>query len=180
MIPTQDAKVNLRTYSEGRQARFKYVETVLQASGLGFIDSERWHLAEKLLESSLLDEVGMSCSPHIDDPELLFDCINEALEEIQEKFFKCTPWVSLIISNLKLAPVGPRLIKEVSKRIEMHIPMCLPNTSDQIVTKDWECGSWMDLQFETENIVVEIWDTALDDLVEETIFDLWLELSADW
>lgn len=180
MIPTQDARVNLRTYSEGRQARFKYVETVLQASGLGSIDAERWHLAEKLLESSLLDEVGMACSPHIDDPELLFDCINEALEEIQEKFFKCTPWVSLITSNLKQAPVGQRLIKEVSKRIEMHIPMCLPSTSDQIVTKDWECGSWMDLQFETDNIVVEIWDTALDDLVEETIFDLWLELSADW
>ncbi|RWW62334.1 hypothetical protein BHE74_00030538 [Ensete ventricosum] len=135
-------------------------------------------LKAELTDNPMQD--GLCIVSDLNHEELLFDCIDEALEEIQEKFFKCTPWVSLITANLKQAPVGKSLIKEVSKRIEMHIPMRLPNTSDQIVTKDWECGSWMDLQLETENIVVEIWDTALDDLVEETIFDLWLEISADW
>ncbi|RRT81074.1 hypothetical protein B296_00013850 [Ensete ventricosum] len=135
-------------------------------------------LKAELTDNPMQD--GLCIVSDLNHEELLFDCIDEALEEIQEKFFKCTPWVSLITADLKQAPVGKSLIKEVSKRIEMHIPMRLPNTSDQIVTKDWECGSWMDLQLETENIVVEIWDTALDDLVEETIFDLWLEISADW
>ncbi|WOL05837.1 hypothetical protein Cni_G14568 [Canna indica] len=181
LIQTVDTRANLRTYYEDKQARIKYIETVLHASGISDIHfSERWHLADKLLEPSLFDELGISCSPHIDDPKLLFDCINEALEEIQEKYFKCTPWVSLLAPNAQRAPVGRNIVQEVSRRIERHIPVHLPNTADHVVTKDLDDRSWMDLQFETEDIIVEIWDTALDDLVEETIFDLWLGLSDDW
>ncbi|CAL9092652.1 unnamed protein product, partial [Musa textilis] len=162
------------TLNTGAQARFNYVKAVIEASGLSTTDfSERCQLGDELLARSLFDEVEISSSPQIDDPKLLFDCINEALEEI----FKCPPWVvSLITSNVQQAPVAQSLIREVSRRIERQIPMHLPNSLDQIVTKDLGSGSWLDLQFENENIVEEIWDTLLDDLVDETIFDMWLDL----
>ncbi|CAD5170463.1 unnamed protein product [Musa acuminata subsp. malaccensis] len=148
VIPTLDTRA---------QATFNYVKAVIEASGLSTIDfSERCHLGDELLARSLFDEVEISSSPQIDDPKLLFDCcINEASEEI----FKCPPWVSLNTSNVQQAPVAQCLIREVSRGIERQIPMHLPNSLDQIVTKDLGSGSWLDLQFEIENIVDKIRDT---------------------
>ena len=165
------------TLDTGAQARFNYVKAVIEASGLSTIDfSGRCHLGDQLLARSLFDEVEISSSPQIDDPKLLFDCINEALEEI----FKCPPWVCLNTSNAQQAPVAQCLIREVSSRIERQISAQLPNSLGQMVTMDLETGSRLDLQPETKNIVDEIWETLLDDLVDETIFDLWLDHSAGW
>ncbi|CAL9176007.1 unnamed protein product, partial [Musa hybrid cultivar] len=165
------------TLDTGAQARFNYVKAVIEASGLSTIDfSGRCHLGDQLLARSLFDEVEISSSPQIDDPKLLFDCINEALEEI----FKCPPWVCLNTSNAQQAPVAQSLIREVSSRIERQISAQLPNSLGQMVTMDLETGSRLDLQPETKNIVDEIWETLLDDLVDETIFDLWLDHSAGW
>ncbi|XP_042403372.1 uncharacterized protein LOC121992842 isoform X1 [Zingiber officinale] len=180
IFPTKEERTTSRTYFANRKARIKYIEVVLEASGLRAIDFSRWHLANNLLEQSVFDEVGISCYQQIDDLKLLFDCIYEALKEIQEKFFKCTPWVSLLSSNVLLAPAELSPSKEVDRIITGHIPMDFSDSIDPIVTSDMEIGRWMDIQFETEEVVLEIWDTALDDLVEEAIFDLWLDLSADW
>ncbi|XP_074559482.1 uncharacterized protein LOC141815434 [Curcuma longa] len=180
IFPTKEERITSRTYFADGKARIKYIEAVLEASELRAIDFSRWHLANNLLEQSVYDEVRISCYPQIDDPKLIFDCIYEALKEIQEKFFKCTPWVSLLSSNVLLAPAGLSLSKEVDRIIRGHIPIDFSDSIDPIVTNDIEIECWMDLQFETEEVVLEIWDTALDDLVEEAIFDLWLDLSADW
>lgn len=180
IFPTKEERTTSRAYFANRRSRVKYIEAILEASGLKSIDFSRWHLADKLLEPSIFYDVGSSCYPQIEDPKLLFDFINEALEEIQENFFKCTPWVSLLSSNVLIAPRGRSLSKEVNRIIERHIPLDFSDSIDPLVTRDMEVGSWMGLQFETEEVVLEIWDTALDDLVEEAIFDLWLDLSADW
>ncbi|CAL9092654.1 unnamed protein product [Musa textilis] len=166
------------TLDTGARARFNLVKAVIEASGLSTTDfSERCHLGDELLARSLFDEVEISSSPRIDDPKLLFDCINEALEEI----FKCPPWVvSLITSNVQQAPGAQSLIREVSGRIERQISTHLPNSLGQMVMRDLESGSRLELHSETKNIVDEIWDTLLDDLVDETIFDLWLDHSAGW
>ncbi|RWW78930.1 hypothetical protein BHE74_00012835 [Ensete ventricosum] len=151
-------------------------ELNLEASGLSAIDfsGRCCHLGDELLDRSLFDEVEISSSPQKDDPKLLFDCINEALEEICKR----RPWVSLNTSNVQQAPVAQSLIREVSRRIERQISMHSSNSLGQMVTRDLERVSLLELHSETKNIVDDIWDTLLDDLVDETIFDLWLDLSA--
>ncbi|URD79977.1 hypothetical protein MUK42_02298 [Musa troglodytarum] len=72
-------------------------------------------MAAQLLEPSLFDEIGIFFCFLQDDPKLLFDCINEVLVEIQERFFKCTPWLSFIHQNVLPAPRGESLIREVSR-----------------------------------------------------------------
>ncbi|KAJ8506130.1 hypothetical protein OPV22_007016 [Ensete ventricosum] len=159
-----------------QQARFNFIKAVIEASGLSAIDfsGRCCHLGDELLARSLFDEVEISSSPQKDDPKLLFDCINEALEEICKR----RPWVSLNTSNVQQAPVAQSLIREVSRRIERQISMHSSNSLGQMVTRDLERVSLLELHSETKNIVDEIWDTLLDDLVDETIFDLWLDLSA--
>ncbi|XP_074592246.1 uncharacterized protein LOC141848032 [Curcuma longa] len=120
IFPTKEERITSRTYFADGKARIKFIEAVLEASELRAIDFSRWHLANNLLEQSVYDEVRISCYPQIDDPKLLFDCIYEALKEIQEKFFKCTPWVSLLSSNVLLAPAGLSLSTEVDRIIEFR------------------------------------------------------------
>lgn len=151
------------------QARFDYVEVVLEASGLTNEFSERWNLEDQLLEPSLFDAIGIFFCFLQDDPKLLFDCINEVLVEIQERFLKCTPWMSFIKQNILPVPRRESLIQEVSKGLESHLQILVPNTLDQLVRKDLEGRSWMDLRFEAEKITSEICDIILNDLMKESV-----------
>lgn len=45
---------------------------------------------------------------------------------------------------------------------------------DHLIRNDLDRGDWCDQREETEGIVAEIWDELIDDLLEETVFDLWL------
>ncbi|KAK1323550.1 hypothetical protein QJS10_CPA02g01014 [Acorus calamus] len=80
-----------------------------------------------------------------DDLKLLFDCINEALLEIYERYFGPSPWVSL--SNQKPDHVQKVMIsQEVMEGMDWYNPFQYPGTLEQIVGKDLaKAGTWMDL-----------------------------------
>ncbi|RWW89974.1 hypothetical protein BHE74_00000931 [Ensete ventricosum] len=170
-----DVNDSFRDRLQDFQARFDYVKILLEASDLTTEFSERWNMAAQLLEPSLFDEIGIFFFFLQDDPKLLFDCINEVLVEIKERFSKCTPWLSFIQQNVLPAPRGESLIQGVSKGLERHLHIQLPNTLDQGIRKDLEGRSWMDLRFKTENITNEVCETILDDLMEETVHDMWFQ-----
>lgn len=154
------------------QAMYDYIRVVLGASGLMNELLERWDVTDHLLEPSLFGVEIFSFFLQ-DNSKLLFDCINEVLVEIQEKFSSCTPGLSFIKRNFLPAPLGESLIQEVYKGVEQHLHLQFLNTLDQIIKKDLEHRSWMNLQSETKNMTCEICDSILDDLIEETVYDMW-------
>lgn len=157
-----------------KHERVSFIKSVLEASeSLAKGSSERWYMGVSVLETSVLAEVGMSyCLT--DDVVLLFDCVEEALVKISDNFFGGDPWVSFLKHNVRPAPLGAELVKEVAKCIDSLVDTDPPKTLDQVVMKDLDFGPWMDLRCDTEDVAIELWDGMLDDLLEEMVFDLWL------
>nr|CAD1844816.1 unnamed protein product [Ananas comosus var. bracteatus] len=164
--------VPLRTL-EDEKARFEYIATVVEASGLSTGESlESWYMDNQLLDPYLFDEVGALYNFN-DESLLLFDCIGEVILEMREKIFQLTPSVSFV-EHKDPASRGVNIIFEVSKCVEWYFQNQSPVTLDQIVRKDMAGKSWIDHQPESESIINESQDAILDDLLEEIVFDLWL------
>ncbi|KAL6652242.1 hypothetical protein ACP70R_011167 [Stipagrostis hirtigluma subsp. patula] len=159
---------------DDKEARLSFIKAVLEVSKLLSDDnSQRWSTEEPLLDISVLAEVGnLYCLT--DDAVLLFDCVEEVLLDIRDRFFGVDPWVAFLKRNVRPAPVGRNLVQEVAKGVDSIVGNEFPNTLDHVVMKDLEVGSWMDLRHDAESIVIEVWDGLFDDLLEEMVFDLWL------
>ncbi|CAD6262718.1 unnamed protein product [Miscanthus lutarioriparius] len=159
---------------DDKATRVSFIKAVLEASELlSEENSQRWYTEEPLLDVSVLAEVGNSyCLT--DDAVLLFDCVEEVLLKIRDKFFGTDPWVNFLKHNVRPAPVGTHLVQEVAEGIDSLVGKEFPNTLEQVMMKDLDSGSWLDLRGDTESVVVELWDGLFDDLLEEVVFDLWL------
>jgi len=157
-----------------KATRVSFIVAALEASELlSEENSQRWYTEDPLLDVSVLAEVGNSyCLT--DDAVLLFDCVEEVLLKIRDKFFGTDPWVNFLKHNVRPAPVGRQLVEEVTKGIDSLVGKEFPNTLEQVMMKDLDSGSWLDLRGDTESVVVELWAGLLDDLLEEVVFDLWL------
>lgn len=156
-----------------KHERISFIKSVLEASeSLAKGCSERWYMDVSVLETSVLAEIGMSyCLT--DDVVLLFDCVEEVLLKISDNFFGADPWVAFLKNNVRAAPLGMELVKEVAKCVDSLVDTEIPGTLDQVVMKDLESGPWMDLRCDAEDSVIDVWDDMLDDLLEEMVFDLW-------
>ncbi|GJN02089.1 hypothetical protein PR202_ga19409 [Eleusine coracana subsp. coracana] len=159
---------------DDKGARVSFIKVVLEASGLLSEEiSQRWYTEESLLHVSVLAEVGnLYCLT--DDAVLLFDCVEEVLLKIRDNFFGVGPWFAFLKYNVRPTPVGRNLVHEVTKSIDAIVSNELPNTLDQVIMKDLEIESWMDLRHDAEGVAIELWDGLFDDLLEEMVFDLWL------
>ncbi|KAG1362633.1 hypothetical protein COCNU_10G008520 [Cocos nucifera] len=176
VLTSSNSEVHQRFHLDDKEARFEYIKAILETSGLSMDELLKgWNLNDQFLEPSLFDEVGTSYVQLQNNPKLLFDCINEVLMEMQERFFRFTPRVSFIKPNIRPVPIGGDFIQEVSKGIDWHPHVQFPSTLDQILQKDLDAGTWINLWFETEDICIEIEDTLLDDLLEETVYEFWFE-----
>ncbi|KAL6648960.1 hypothetical protein ACP70R_013184 [Stipagrostis hirtigluma subsp. patula] len=158
---------------DDEDVRLSYIKAVLELSELcAFQNLEVWYLEDELISPCLFEELYQGNQIH--DAKLLFDCICEAVTEIQRTYFRSPPCSSLSKGSIKAPPMGQNLISEINKQVERHLHYQFPSTLDQLVNLDLKAGSWMDLQTESEEITVEIWDFILDDLLEEVIYDLWI------
>ncbi|CAL5015481.1 unnamed protein product [Urochloa decumbens] len=159
---------------DDKDARDSFIKAVLEASELLSDENlQIWYTEEPLLDVSVLAEVGNSyCLT--DDAVLLFDCVEEVLLKIRDTFFGVGPWVAFLKHNVRPAPVGRHLVEEVAKGVHSLVGNELPNTLEQVMMKDLDSGSWLDLRCDSGSIAVELWDGLFDDLLEEMIFDLWL------
>ncbi|KAF8380227.1 hypothetical protein HHK36_027709 [Tetracentron sinense] len=175
VVTPSDPEIHLGTCMEDKKSLFEYVRAVLQASGFSWEEFlERWHSSEQLLDLSLFDEVELLYSQFCGDRKLLFDCINEVLVDLCDRYFGCSPWVSFVKPNIRPLPVGKNIVSEVWEGIDWHlIPQLPPRTLDQIVGKDLaKSGTWMDLRFNTEDIGMEMEEAILEELMEDAIFEL--------
>jgi hypothetical protein len=162
-----DEGICSRVCKENEESAFEYVEAVLLASGLNWDEYLSNRISsDQLLHPSLFDEVELFSNRPFDDQKLLFDCTNEVLEEIYEHYFN----YSFIRNKNRPVLNGTRIINEVWEGVEWHLLCYSPSYSlDQLVKKDMmKTSSWMDLRFETDNLVIHL----VNLVVEEIVFSL--------
>ncbi|WVZ55089.1 hypothetical protein U9M48_005801 [Paspalum notatum var. saurae] len=158
---------------EDKDVRLGYIKELLELSELcTYQNLEVWYLEDELISPCLFEELHPG--NQIEDTKLLFDCVCEAVTEIQGIYFRSPPCLSSPRHNMMEPLMGRNLISEINKHVERHLHYQFPSTLDQLVNKDLEDGSWMDLRSESEEITVVIWDCILDELLEEFVYDLWI------
>ncbi|XP_075476150.1 uncharacterized protein LOC142517669 isoform X1 [Primulina tabacum] len=167
-----DQGICVRISLEDEESAFEYVEAVLLGSGLNWDEFlSRWLSSYEILESSLFNEVELFSSRPHHDQKLLFDCANEALKEVCDRYFGCFSGLSNHKQNIRPVAKGMDLIHEVWREVEWHIfehqsPRCL----EQLIETDMaRSGKWMNLQSDLEVICFEMWETVFEDLVEDII-----------
>ncbi|XP_050249624.1 uncharacterized protein LOC126696912 [Quercus robur] len=161
-----------KTCLEENEVMFEYVKAVLQASGLNWDEfCVKYHTSDQLLDPSLFHEGEFFPNQLCYDQKLLFDCIDEVLQEVCRHHCSFLSWVSFIKPSVKPAPNMKDAIYEVWEGIYWHLlPLPLPHTLDQIVRKDMSrMGTWMDLRFDADAIGVEMGEAILEDLMEDAI-----------
>ncbi|GJM91399.1 hypothetical protein PR202_ga07763 [Eleusine coracana subsp. coracana] len=159
---------------EDRNARLDYIKLVLELSELCAEQNlEVWYLEDELISPCLFEELPNQ-GDQIDDLKLLFDCICEALTEVQERYFRLSSWLSFLKHDIRTPPLGENLIPEVERYVSRYIQYSGPSTNEQIIKRDLETQSWVDIRSKTEGIIMEIWEFVLDELIDEAVFDLWI------
>lgn len=167
-----DQGICTRISLEDEESAFEYVEAVLLGSGLNWDEFLlRWISMYEILDSSLFDEVELFSSRPRHDQKLLFDCANEALQEVCEIYFGCFSGISHVKMNIKPAPKGMDLIQEIWQRVEWHLfQLPQPHSLDQLVKADLARSTkWMNLQADIELIVSEMGEIIFTELVDETV-----------
>jgi len=155
---------------EDKDVRLGYIEELLELSELcTYQNLEVWYLEDELISPCLFEELHQG--NQIDDMKLLFDCICEAVTEVQGIYFS-PACLSPLKHNIRGPPTGRNLISEINKQVERYLHYQFPSTLDQLVNMDLEGGSWMNLRPESEEITVVIWDCILDELLVEAVYDL--------
>lgn len=169
-----DSESDLKVFWEDKNVRLDYIKLVLELSELCDEQNlEVWYLEDELISPCLLEELPNQ-DGQIDDLKILFDCICEALTEIQERYFRLSSWLSFLKHDIRAPPMGENLVAEVDKYVDDYLRHSFPSTLDHTIKKDLEVRTWMDIRSKTEGIVVEIWEFVLDELIDEAVFDLWM------
>lgn len=158
---------------EDKDVRLGYIKELLELTELcTYQNLEVWYLEDELISPCLFEELHQG--NQVDDMKLFFDCICEAVTEVQGIYFRSHACLSSPKHNIRGPPMGGNLISEINKHVERHLHYQFPTTLDQLVCMDLEGDNWMDLQSESEEIIVVIWDCILDELLEEVVYDLWI------
>ncbi|CAN6288847.1 unnamed protein product [Urochloa humidicola] len=169
-----DDESDVKVIWEDKNVRLDYIILVLELSELCAEQNlEVWYLEDELISPCLFEEL-QNQGDETQDLKLLFDCICEALTEIQERYFRLSSWLSFLKHDIRTPPVGENLIPEVDKYVSGYIQYSLPSTLEQIVKRDLEVQAWMNVRSKTEGIIMEIWEFVLDELIDEAVFDLWI------
>ncbi|XP_010487743.1 PREDICTED: protein TRM32-like [Camelina sativa] len=152
---------------EDKDAYFCYVKKVLEVSG--FLDNknngEKWHSEEQPLNPSLVYELEIQEESVVNNRELLFDLVNEAIVETQNESYIYFP---------KTFPYGKRYLDEVWGRVEWNLSGLgaeyRDRSLDDIVGRDLtKADGWMNLRGDSEWLTLELEDLIFDDLLDELL-----------
>lgn len=159
----------MQTALEDDESPFEYVEAVLLGSGLMWDEYLlRWISSSPILDSTLYDEVELFSSRSHHEQKLLFDCTNEVLEEVCDRYFGCFPLMSNK-QNIRPVPIRMDLIREIWKGVECHLLQYpSPQSLDQLLKKDMaKSRTWLDVRLDIQHIGMEMEEAILDKLVED-------------
>ncbi|XP_050379459.1 uncharacterized protein LOC126796772 [Argentina anserina] len=164
---------------------FNYVRDVLELSGLnGNEGLGTWHADDPPVCPLVYEGVegcfvlDPDCVGNKEDGEcdhlLLFDLINEVLMEIYGRSHNYCPRALSSLCDIRLMPAGHRVLKEVWTLISWYLSLRpdVDQSLDYVVSNDLaKNDGWMNLQFDSECIGIELEDLIFDELLEEAIWD---------
>lgn len=165
-------------------ADFSYVKNVLELSG--FTDSEQLRTCHSLnqpldfslfkeLEACFDDQHGW-CEEEVPADchhQILFDLVNETLQEMNEKSFTYFPRAFSFSSKTRPMRKGHHLVEEVWPRIGSYLSLRpeLDQSLDDVVARDLANGDgWMNLQWELQFVALELEDLIFDQLLDEAMW----------
>lgn len=187
-IPSEQLKISEDKFvkSDGHTTDSGYVRLILDQSGIAKNASERaWHASDQPLSPQILEDVE-ACWPHEHNKltswqdfcsscwqhQMLFDLVNETLVETYDVSFPYYPKPLSSSCHVRPFPLGNRMIEEVSMSISklLNLRTDEKQSLDHIMVRDLKDDyRWMNLQFGSECIGLELEDMILDDLVEELV-----------
>lgn len=166
------------------KAAFNYVRKVLELSGFTSHESLGiWYADDQPVDPSVYEELegclllDPDCSGNCDEDGqcnhlLLFDVINEGLLEIFGRSYSYYPRPLSYLSHVHPLPAGGDVLHKVWTLISWY----LNSTSDAYQSLDYyvskdlgRSDGWMNLQFDSECVGLELDDLIFDDLLEEII-----------
>uniref|UniRef100_A0A0R0EKA2 DUF4378 domain-containing protein n=1 Tax=Glycine max TaxID=3847 RepID=A0A0R0EKA2_SOYBN len=168
------------------EAAFNYVRKVLELSGFTGHDSLGiWYSDNQPLDPSMYEELegcllldpdcsrnseGGECNHHL----LLFDIINEGLLEIFGRSYNYYPRPLSYLSHVHPLPSGENVLCKVWTLISWYLMNSTTSelylSLDYYVSKDLaKYDGWMNLQFDSECVGLELDDLIFEDLLEEII-----------
>ncbi|XP_024934396.3 uncharacterized protein LOC112493237 [Ziziphus jujuba] len=173
---------------ENNKVEFSYVRDVLELSGFsgsGFLGS--WHSEDQPVDPLVYEAVegclflDPDCSGNEGgkcDHLLMFDLINEVLMEIYGRSYSYYPMPLTSLSHIRPMPVGHHVLEQVWGLISFYLRLRpeLDQSLDYVVNVDLaKDDGWMNLQFDTECVALEVEDMVFDDLLDELVYEDLLE-----
>ncbi|KAH0470585.1 hypothetical protein IEQ34_000308 [Dendrobium chrysotoxum] len=172
------------------KATFNYVRETLKRSGFsgsGFLGA--WNSPYQPMDPLIFNE-GEDLSHELDitedehdillEHQLLFDLINEAWVKMYEKycgyFF---PWLSRFNTNNKPMPMGDHILKERWTNICWHLkgqPEPDINLEDIVSRNFTKNDGWMNIQYDIEDVELDLECLILDALLDDFVLQLSLLL----
>ncbi|CAL0303147.1 unnamed protein product [Lupinus luteus] len=171
---------------ESHKAAYNYVRKVLELSGFtGHESIGIWYSDNQPVDPSIYEELegclllDPDCSGNCDEDGecnhlLLFDIINEGLLEIFGRSYSYYPRPLSYLSHVHPMPSGDNVLHKVWNLICWHLNS--PSSEvypslDYYVSIDLaKNDGWMNLQFDSECVGLELDDLIFDDLLDEIIF----------
>lgn len=164
-------------------ADLNYAREILKVAGFnknGF--QEEWYSSEQPLSPLIFDEVEESWWPHESEcsPEnlillyhhqLLFDLINEVMLHIYETsstYYPRALSTSCQVHPLHSANYEDEVLKGLSKHIVLE-PELEQQLDDPVPRDLAKADGWMNLQMDSECVVLELEDFIFDELLDELI-----------
>ncbi|QCE06183.1 hypothetical protein DEO72_LG9g1194 [Vigna unguiculata] len=167
-------------------AAFNYVTKVLDLSGFTDQDSLGiWYSDNQPVGPAVYEELEgcLLLDPHCSGNSgeggecnhmLLFDIVNEGLLKIFGRSYNYYPRPLSTLSHVHPLPTGDNVLYDVWKLISWYLNSTISDSYislDYYVSKDLsKYDGWMNLQFDSECVGLEIDDLIFDDLLEEIIF----------
>lgn len=193
LLEVEDRNSDHVLVDDNFKADFCYVKIVLGLLGLTTKDQLTvftWHTFDQPLSPSLFEEIETQYFSHSIDQQssfsvktfdevnarkLLFDLVNKALVELDEK--SCVYYPKALSYSCHVQPMskGRRnwVLDEVWASVVHSLDWKVDSNAslDVIVGKDLYSGNdgWMNLQMESECIGLELEDFILDDLLDDII-----------
>ncbi|KAL9253042.1 TRM32-like protein [Drosera capensis] len=172
ILPFLDQFAYINTCGEDKKSMFEFVKAVVQKSCLTWYELlRRSLLSDCILDPSIFDELECLQDRLCDDPKLIFDLIDKTL--VETRLHCLGPTLSSGMSFISSEFKGKDIFAEIWKGVEWYFRIDgLPRTLDQVLALDYRKDQqWSDLRPDTEGIGIEIEESILEELIEETISD---------
>lgn len=157
-----------------------YVKDVLELSGfISYEQLENWNSMEQQpLSPSLFEELEscyheLECygQPVASNRQLLFDLVNETLQEIIDKSYSYFPKAFDSCSSIRTIK-GQNLLECVCKRVNEYQSLRpeLDRSLDDVVARDIAKDEyWMNLKWEIVSVAFELEGLIFDELLDEVL-----------